>query len=133
MKWIHRLDPPPSPDIKELINNMMKPKRSPRAPLLCGSSDHGSSVLSADVDLVAFGVAIDAEPKDLKDFLTGKGLNAVIVEFLTRQELIEERAVRSKTMKVTVKAIDLEKAMNQEIWPMRVGVRYYRAPPYPRG
>ena len=35
--------------------------------------------------------------------------------------------MRSKTMKVVVKASDHEKAMNPDIWPFRVGVRYFRA------
>ena len=34
-------------------------------------------------------------------------------------------------MKVTVEAVDLEKAMNPEVWPLRVGVRYYKAPRRP--
>jgi hypothetical protein len=47
---------------------------------------------------------------------------------LTKQVLIDEKKVRMKTMKVTVKASEYEKAMNPEIWPQRVGVRLYRAP-----
>ena len=34
-------------------------------------------------------------------------------------------------MKVTVEAVDLKKAMNPEIWPLQVGVRYYKAPMRP--
>ena len=58
-RGISRLDL--SPDLKEIFSNMLKPKRPPRAPLLHGSSDHGSLVLSADVDLVAFRVSRDAD------------------------------------------------------------------------
>ena len=72
---------------------MLKPNRSPRAPLLHGSSGHGSSVLSADVDLVAFSVARVDEPKDLSSFLIGNGLEVFNVECLTRQELIEDGMV----------------------------------------
>ena len=48
---------------------MLKPKKSPRAPLLHGSTGHGSSLLSADVDL--------AEPKDLSVFLSSWGTSSV--------------------------------------------------------
>ena len=49
------------------------------------------------------------------------------MECITRNELLEEHKVRSKTMKVIVKAKDHAKAMNPDIWPFRVGVRYFRA------
>ena len=50
------------------------------------------------------------------------------VECLTRTELIEDGSVRSKSMKVTVKPADAEKALEPGTWPYRVGVRYFRAP-----
>ena len=84
--------------------------------------------LAADVELVAFGVNKTAEPEHLKKFLADKGIKAKEVICLTKIELIKEDKVRAKTMKVTVEAIDLEKAMNPEVWPLRVGVRYFKAP-----
>ena len=84
--------------------------------------------MAADVDLVASGVAKDATEKQLEDFLKAKGIDGAKVECLTKQELITEQKVRSKTMKVTVKAAQLKKAMDPSVWPFRVGVRHYRAP-----
>ena len=84
--------------------------------------------LAADVDLVAFGVAKTAEPEHLEKFLKDRGVNVEKVECLTKLELIQENKVKSKTMKVTVKASEHEKAMNPDVWPQRVGVRYYKAP-----
>ena len=80
------------------------------------------------MDLVASGVAKDADEEQLKDFLKKKGIAVMKVECLTKEELVLENKVRSKTMKVTVKASDLDKALKPEVWPSRVGVRLYRAP-----
>ena len=84
--------------------------------------------LAADVELVAFGVNKSAEPEHLLKFLTDKGIKVEKVVCLTNLELIKEEKVRAKTMKVTVKATDLERALNPEVWPLRVGVRFYKAP-----
>ena len=84
--------------------------------------------LAADVDLVASGVAKDATEKQLEDFLISKGIKPVKVECLTKTELIVDQKVRSKTMKVTVRACQHKEAMNPEVWPFRVGVRHFRAP-----
>ena len=92
------------------------------------SAEAGASSLSADVDLVASGVAKDASAKQLEDYLKAKGIDVVTVECLTKQELVTELKVRSKTFKVTVKAAHHEKAMDPGVWPFRVGVRHYRAP-----
>ena len=89
----------------------------------------GETILAADVALVASGIALDAEPDQLKSFLVAKGVEVVGVECLTKKELIDEHKVRSKTMKVTIKAASHEKAMDKDLWPLRVGVRYFRAPP----
>ena len=84
--------------------------------------------LAADVDIVAFGVAKTAEPEHLEKFLKDRGVEVEKIECLTNIELIKEGKVKSKTMKVTVKASEHEKAMNPDVWPRRVGVRYYKAP-----
>ena len=92
------------------------------------SAETEASNLAADVDLVASGVARDASAKQLEDFLKAKGINVIKVECLTKPELVAEEKVRSKTMKVTVKAAELQKAMDPGVWPYRVGVRHFRAP-----
>ena len=84
--------------------------------------------LAADVDIVAFGVAKTAEPEHLEKFLKDRGVEVEKIECLTKIELMKEGKVKSKTMKVTVKASEHEKAMNPDVWPQRVGVRYYKAP-----
>ena len=92
------------------------------------SAEAEASSLAADVDLVASGVAKDATEKQLLDFLKIKGINVVKVECLTKSELVVKNKVRSKTMKVTIKAAQLDKAMDPGVWPYRVGVRHFRAP-----
>ena len=52
---------------------------------------------------------------------------------MTRSELLEEKLVRSKTMRVTVKASEHSKAMNPDLWPFRVGVRLYKAQSWRQG
>ena len=92
-----------------------------------GTGDAASDpMLSADVSLVATGVGKGCTPELLKDFLAGKGINAVDVEMLTKAEVIDQ--VRTLTFRVSVKAADYESALKPEVWPYRVGVRHYRAP-----
>ena len=121
--------------MKEAIEKAINPKVMNKVDKPKGRNVfHGSSAateessLAADVDLVASGVARDATEKQLEDFLKAKGINVMKVECLTKSELIVEEKVRSKTMKVTVKAAELEKAMDPGVWPYRVGVRHFRAP-----
>ena len=85
--------------------------------------------LSGDVSLVATGVAKDCTEDDLKEFLAGKGIQAVEVEKLTKPEVMS--LVRTITFRVAVKAADYEAALKPEVWPYRVGVRHYRAPRRP--
>ena len=85
-----------------------------------------STLLSADVSLVASGVGKGCTEENLKDFLVSKGINPVEVELLTRQDVIEN--VRTLTFRVAVKATDYEASLNPEVWPYRVAVRHYRAP-----
>ena len=111
---------------KETIKEKPKSKHIFRGSAQLDSSETAS--LAADVDLVASGVAKDATEKQLEDFLIAKGIKPVKVECLTKTELITDQKVRSKTMKVTVRACQHEEAMNPEVWPFRVGVRHFRAP-----
>ena len=92
-----------------------------------GSSRSEETFLAADVTLVASGLGLGVEEKDLEDFLETKDIKTVTIECITKKELLDQNKVRSKTMKVVVKAKDHEKAMNPDIWPFRVGVRYFRA------
>ena len=46
---------------------------------------------------------------------------------MINKDLLKENKVRSKTMKVTFKATEVEKAMQPYIWRFRVGVRYFKA------
>ena len=54
--------------------------------------------LAANVEIVAFGVAKTAEPEHLEKFLKDKGIVVEKIECLTKEELIKEGKVKSKTM-----------------------------------
>ena len=82
--------------------------------------------LAANIDLVASGVSKDCSEDDLKEFLKSKEINAVAVETLTRDEVLQN--VRTKTFKITVTPAEYESALKPEVWPYRVAVRHYRAP-----
>ena len=88
--------------------------------------DNKETLLAANVDLVATGVGKDSTNDDLKEFLVSKGIDAVAVETLTKDEVLPN--VRTKTFKITVKPAQYEMALNPEVWPYRVAVRHYRAP-----
>ena len=118
----NKVDKSEKPKSRNIFHGKAKPTETGDAPT-------EENNLAADVDLVAFGVNLEAETDDLKSFLIAKGINVKDVKLLTKTELLSGNKVRSKTMQVTVKAGDHEKAMNPDLWPMRVGVRYYRAPP----
>ena len=81
------------------------------------------------MDLVATGVSKDCSNDDLKGFFTGKGVDVIAVETLTKAEVLP--IVRTKTFKVTVKAAQYEKVLMPDIWPYRVAVRHYRPPKRP--
>ena len=84
------------------------------------------TMLAADVDLVATGVGKDCTDENMSNFLKGKGIEPVLVETLTRAEVMDQ--VRTKTFKITIKAAQYEAALKPEVWPYRVAVRHYRAP-----
>ena len=92
-----------------------------------GGGAAAETILAADITLVASGIGLRVEKEELETFLKSKDIDVVKVECMTRKELLDGEKVKSKTMKVIVKAKDHEKAMNPDIWPFRVGVRYYRA------
>ena len=116
--------------LKEALGNAMKPKEREKQKsrnIFQGNSSEDLSLL-AYVDLVASGVAKVADEIQLKDFLKNRGIAVLKVECLTKPELILDNKVRSKTMKVSVKASELDKALKPEVRPSRVGLRLYRAP-----
>ena len=82
--------------------------------------------LAANIDLVASGVSKDCSDEDLKEFLKNKDIDAVAVETLTRDEVLQN--VRTKTFKIIVTPAQYENALKPEVWPYRVAVRHYRAP-----
>ena len=115
-------------NVKEKMNE--KPKSKIIFHGKAATTDENGAVennLAADVELVAFNVFKDAEPEHLEKFLKDKGITVKEVKLLTKIELITSGTVRSKSMKVTVTAAEHEKAMNPDVWPYRVGVRYYKA------
>ena len=105
--------------------NVNVPKRSWRNK---GNILHGTSKESecfsfaVDVSLAVYGLAKDTTVEKLKAYLESKDLNVVECKLLTN--FVNE--ARALTFKVTVKAKDLEKAKQAEIWPYRVGVRMYK-------
>ena len=119
--------------IQQVLQQQIKPKESSRSPRnICYGSAKATgdgsveTLLAADVDLVASGVGKDCTNEALGDFLKGKGIEAVAVETLTKDEVLSQ--VRTKTFKVTVKPSQYEAALKPEVWPYRVAVRHFRAP-----
>ena len=84
------------------------------------SETEGES-LSADIHLVAYGVAKNVTGIQLSQWLAGKGLRVLSCDLLTKYE-----RARSLSYKITVKSCDYDKAHNPEIWPARVGVRLFK-------
>ena len=119
--------------LQQLLQQRVKARDTPRSPrnICFGSAKTsgeggGETMLAANVDLVASGVGKDCTEELLGDFLKGKGIDAVEVVLLTREEILSE--VRTKTFKVTVKPNQYEQALKPEVWPYRVAVRHFRAP-----
>ena len=87
------------------------------------SIDKKEECLAADVELVVTGVSRDASEEQFKDFMTSKGIEVLDIVKLTTYE-----QARTNTFKITIKASQYTKAMDPDIWPLRVGVRHYRQP-----
>lgn len=77
--------------------------------------------LSADIELAVFGVAKDASPEDLVEFMSEKGMQCKSYELLTKHA-----EARTNTYRIVIAASDYEKATLPESWPYRVGVRLYK-------
>ena len=109
------------------LQGQTQPRFRKNSILVYGKATTGKSeseeILAADVELVATGVARDASSEQLRDFITAKGIEVLDIEKLTTYE-----HARTNTFKVKIKAAQYNKAMNPDIWPLRVGVRHFRQP-----
>ena len=85
------------------------------------TSESDGEVLSADIHLVAFGVAKRVSGIQLSHFLEGKALHVLSCDLLTKYE-----GAQSLSYKVMIKSCDFDKAKNPELWPYRVGVRLFK-------
>ena len=81
----------------------------------------GKETLSSDIDLVTYGVTKNITAIQLSNFMQNKGLNAIDCVLLTKYN-----GARSLTFNITIKATDFEKAKDPDIWPYRIGLRYYK-------
>ena len=83
----------------------------------------GNETLSSDIDLVAYGVAKNVTAIQLSNCLQNKRLDVIDCVLLTKYD-----GAQSLAFKITVKATDFEKAKakDADIWPYRVGLRYYK-------
>ena len=84
-------------------------------------SENDNESLSADVQLVAYGIAKNVTGIQLSHWLEEKGLHVVSCDLLTKYE-----GARSLSYKIAIKSGDYEIATNPEIWPLRVGVKLYK-------
>ena len=86
--------------------------------------DTENKIESADVTLVAAGLSKEATADQLEAFATKQGLRVTSCTLLTDHAKNPE--FRSNTFKVTIKADDYEKAMDEKMWPYRVRVRQFK-------
>ena len=109
------------------ITPLQKPRSKRNSVLAYGKAttgrDDAEEILAADVELVATGVSRDATSEQLKNFIITKGIEVLEIVKLTTFE-----QARTNTFKIKIKAAQYLKAMDPEIWPLRVGVRHYRQP-----
>ena len=109
------------------ITPLKKPGARKNSVLVYGNATTGrddtEEILAADVELVATGVSRDATTDQLKNFILSKGIEVIEILKLTTFE-----QARTNTYKIKIKAAQYLKAMNPEMWPLRVGVRHFRQP-----
>ena len=114
-EWSTVARKPPSKSNQSKNNS--KPKN-----ILVGSADNKE--LSANVSLVARGLSKGTTTDKLSEHLKDSGIETVSISQLTKPEVLDN--VNSLTFKVTLKAADLDNALNPSIWPYRCSVRYFR-------
>ena len=85
------------------------------------SGESGSNSFSAEIHLVAHGVAKQITGIQLSHFLQERGLNVLSYDFLTKYE-----NARSLDYVISIRSCDYEKAKDPKIWPSRVGVRLFK-------
>ena len=78
---------------------------------------------AATSSLVIYGVGKDVTTSLIREYLGNKNIEVLECELLTKHE-----QPNSLSFKVTVKAIDLQKAKNKTTWPNGVGVRMFNQP-----
>ena len=83
-----------------------------------------NKIESADVTLVAAGLSKEATASQLETFVNSKGLRVTSCTLLTDHE--KNPDARSNTFKVTIKADDYDKALDEKMWPYRVRVRLFK-------
>ena len=83
------------------------------------SDESGSNSFSADIHLVAYGVA--KQVTEIQHFLQERGLNVLSCDLLTKYE-----NARSLAYKISIRSRDYEKAQDPNIRPLRVGVRLFK-------
>ena len=85
------------------------------------SDESGCNSFSADIHLVAYGVAKQVTGIQLSHFLQERGLNVLRCDLLTKYE-----NARSLAYKISIRSRDYEKAQDPNIWPLRLGVRLFK-------
>ena len=83
-------------------------------------SENDNESLSADVQLMAYGIAKNVTGIQLSHWLEEKRLHVASCDLLTKYE-----GARSLSYKIAIKSSDYEIATNPEVWPLRVGVRLF--------
>ena len=84
-------------------------------------SDETGGALSADLDLVAYGIRKDTTGIQVSQYLSNKGLDVKSCDLLTKFQ-----GARTLAYKITIKRSDLTKASAPDMWPTGVGVRRFK-------
>jgi hypothetical protein len=69
-------------------------------------------------------LSLNATANQLESFVVNKGLKVSSCTLLT--DLEKHPDSRAKSFKVTIKADDYEKALDENMWPYRVRVRLFK-------
>ena len=87
----------------------------------CGSSTNGRLMKSPPADIFVWGLHPETLPEDIVKDLGDSGINIEAKDVLKKSK--DGAALLS--FKVSVRAEDLQKALDPQIWPLRVKVREY--------
>ena len=101
------------------ITPLQKPGAKINSVLVFGKANTGrddaEEILAADVELVATGVSRDVTSEQLKNIIVTKGIDVLEIVKLTTFE-----QARTNTFKIKIRAAQYNKAMNRDIWPLRI-------------